>query len=44
MRVKAQNEIMVGCYKYITYKITPEFFRIDPHATLRHQMRMKIPI
>jgi hypothetical protein len=42
MRVKAQNEIIVGCYKYITYKITPEFFRIDPHATLRHQMRMKI--
>jgi hypothetical protein len=32
MRVKAQNAIMVGCYKYIPYNNHSYIFRIDPHA------------
>jgi len=33
MRVKVQNEITVGCYKYMTYKKLSGLFRIDRHAT-----------
>ncbi|QPM67794.1 hypothetical protein RT761_01006 [Atribacter laminatus] len=33
MRVKVQNEIMVGCYQYITYKNHSYIFKIDLHAT-----------
>jgi len=30
--MKIQNEIMVGCYKYITYKNHSYIFRIDLHV------------
>jgi hypothetical protein len=32
MRVKIQNEIMIGCYKYVNCKNRSGIIRIDPHA------------